>query len=604
MTARARRRISLDGGVLEPGYRRINSMEELKYSDILRLNDQLGKGLTGNPYHIAVLSNITVAFIKELLEYPLRKAGVSARVALGDFDNVVQDSLKYKDAHAVLVFWELSNVMDGLPVRAELMEDHDYQQVVDKAKAQIDLVITHLKGTSVVLMNQFTAMPFSSGKISQSRYGSLAVELNAYLREALLENMRLIDMDKLISVFGLERSVDWRYYYSSKSLYTVEFFKAYAAEVTPWMLAVNGKSKKVLVFDCDNTLWKGILGEDGFDQIEMSAQSKNGVIFEEVQLMALALQRQGVLIGLCSKNNADEVDRVIRDHSQMVLRDEHITIKRVNWLDKVQNLKSIAEELDVGLDSIVFVDDSSFEVNLVRANLPQVVVLQVPLRLCDYPAMMRQHLPLFQQMTVTSEDRRKAELYRQRAQREKVRDAFAGVEDYLASLGIEVTVFVDQMSLSARMAQMTQKTNQFNLTARRYSEADIRQMVSDEKYVVLAMGVSDKYGDEGVVGLGIVRLEDQGSFAHIETYLMSCRVIGRNIEFAFIDHLVRMLEHKGVHRIFAKHIKTPRNSMVKDLYDRCGFVQVASLETETDYELELSRYKGCRPTYIGVKDGK
>lgn len=359
-----------------------------------------------------------------------------------------------------------------------------------------------------------------------------------------------------------------------------------------------------MIFDCDNTLWKGILGEDGFDKIEMSSRTKNGSIFSEIQSIALSLNNQGILIGLCSKNNPKDVCEVINSHPDMKLREEYITINKSNWSDKVTNLRQVVKELNIGLDSLVFIDDSSFEVNLIKEQLPEITVLQVPERLYEYPKMLRENLGLFYNLSLTEEDKKKVGMYKQQIYRGSAKKRFSDIEEYLASLELKLTIFEDDESIIPRMAQMSQKTNQFNLTTKRYTEVDIRNFVIAGDSKVFSFSVSDKFGDSGVTGLCIINFDKKNQTAKIETFLMSCRIIGRNIEYAFMEYLVNFLKNNKTKSVTAKYISTHKNEQVKDFYDKCSFLLIKSNNGIRDYELFVDVYKPKKIKYIEVNNGK
>ncbi|MCD4693516.1 MAG: HAD-IIIC family phosphatase [Calditrichales bacterium] len=579
-------------------------MKNLKYSKILELNKQLGNALKSNAYNIAVLSNITIHQIKKICEYYLRKEGINANIKMGDYDNIVQDSVKYSKSNLVIIFWELCNIIDGLQYKAELFSNGQVDAILEKAKREIDLVLENLENTSLVLFNQFTSIPFSGRTIGETNLNQLADLLNRYVEDKTPANVKLVDLEKVIANIGIKNSLDLRYYYSSKALYTIDFFKSYSNYIKPYIISANGKNKKAIIFDCDNTLWRGILGEDGFDNIEMSAKTKGGAIFSEIQSIALTLHKRGILIGLCSKNNPGDVNKVIKSHPDMQLRNEHISINKSNWSDKVTNLLDIATELNIGIESLVFVDDSSFEVNLIKQQLPQVTVIQVPERLYDYPRILRENLDLFYSLSFTVEDTQKAKMYKQQLQREGVKKKYADIEEYLASLELKVRVYVDNENIIARMSQMSQKTNQFNLTTRRYTEADIGNFVFKPASKVFAFSVVDKFGDSGVTGLCIINIEEEYmQTADIDTFLMSCRIIGRNIEYSFMDFLINYLEDMGVRNIRARFIKTPKNEQVHDFFDRCSFPIINSDSKIEEYLLDVRDYKTKDLDYIEIRNG-
>lgn len=577
---------------------------KLKYSEILKKNKELANELQDVKHEITVLSNIIVSQLNEILEYTLRVKTIPVIVKSGDYDNIVQDSLKYKDSNLVIIFWELCNIVDGLQFKIELFDDKQIDAILEKTKLEIDLVFKNLQNTSLVLLNKFTSIQYFGSSINETKLEKLSVQLNQYLADNVPENVKLVDLEKVIATVGVNSSLDLRYYYSSKALYAIDFFKAYAEYINPYIMSANGKSKKAIIFDCDNTLWNGVLGEEGFDGIKMSSSTKDGAVFSEIQSIALSLNRQGILIGLCSKNNPADVDEVIKSHPDMQLRDEHITIKKVNWSDKVTNLREIAGELNIGLDSLVFVDDSSFEVNFIKEQIPEITVLQVPDRLHDYPMMLRENSGLFYNLSYTKEDDQKIEMYKQQAQREIVKKEYADIEGYLSSMGLKLTIFEDDKSIIPRMSQMSQKTNQFNLTTKRYTEGDIKSFVANNDSKVFAFSVCDKFGDSGVTGLCIINIDGNSRIADIDTLLISCRVIGRNIEYAFMDYLINVIRDCGINTVKAKYLQTQKNEQVKDFFDKCSFSLDGSAEMERNYVLNITEYKSKQIHYIEVIDEK
>lgn len=574
--------------------------KKIKYSEILKKNSQLTQSLNVNKYGIKVLSNIITSQINEILEYTLRIYGVPAIVKSGGYDNIVQDSLKYRGSDSVIIFWELCNIIDGLHFRCELLNDDQINEILEKTKAEIDLVLKNLNNSSLVLINKFTSLQFQNLNISEKKIDALGHRLNQYLENNISINMQLIDIEKVLAFVGLENSIDLRYYYSSKSLYTIEFYKAYSQYIKPFIMSANGKAKKALIFDCDNTLWKGVLGEDGFDNIEMSNATTNGVIFLEIQSLALNINKQGVLLGLCSKNNQKDVEEVIENHPDMQIKNQHLAIKKINWNDKVTNLNLIAEELNISLDSIVYVDDNIFEVNMIKELLPEVKVLQVPKILSQYPNLIRDNMSLFYNLSKTKEDKNKTLMYKEQAQRDTLKKKFINLEDYISSLNLKMKVMEDDKSIITRMAQMTQKTNQFNLTTKRYTEVDIKKFVEANNSKVLAISISDNFGNSGITGLCIINVSKAKEAAKIDTLLMSCRILGRNIEYAFVNYFMNKLKNEGILFVSASYLKTQKNGQVEDFFDRCQFELVNKSNIEKEYCLELVNYKYKDIKYVKV----
>ena len=261
-------------------------------------------------------------------------------------------------------------------------------------------------------------------------------------------------------------------------------------------------------------------------------------------------------------------------------------------------------ELNIGLDSLVFVEDSDFEVNFVKEHLPEVTVLQVPKKLYEYPVLMRENLWFFYNISNSKEDLRKIEMNKERIRREKLKNHCDSLEDFLKSLGLTFKIFIDEGSLIPRMAQLTQKTNQFNLTTKRYAESDIKRFVQSADYIVFSFEVLDRFGSYGVTGLSIVKLNLDSQNAEIDTLLMSCRVIGRNIEYSFFDFIAGYLCDLNIKTISATYIKTLKNEQVMEFYEGLGFKNIFCNENNKNYELHIEDYKAKNLDYIKVLNGK
>lgn len=571
------------------------------YSEILQRNRELGATVTGEPLRVAVLSNVVVAQIKEILEFALRSRGLNASVEIGDYDNVVQDAERYAGVQAVVIFWEACNLIPGAHWRVPLMSDDEAATLAARVSGEIDLVLSKLSGTRLVLFNRFSSLAFNLHELRENAFDRLCLQLNRKVDDAVDGHLLSVDIDRVIAQVGVNRSVDWRNFYSSRAPYTVELLRAYTEQVVPAFMASTGRSRKAMIFDCDNTLWDGVLGEDGEDGIAMSEDARKGRPFAEVQGLARILAREGVIVGLCSKNNPEDVSHVLDSHPDMILKEADIAVRRVNWSDKATNLRDIAASLNIGLDSLVFVDDSDFEIGLVREQLPEIATVTVPQGRHEYPALLRLARGMFFTLSRSAEDAVKARMYREASQREAAAKSFASIEDYLRSLGLRLTLHVNDASLLPRMAQLTQKTNQFNVTTRRYSEADLRAMLEGGAHRLLAFRVADNFGDYGITGLAIVARDPGDAVAVLDTYLMSCRVLGRNLERAFFDHLIRLLEIERVSILRAEYIRTTKNDQVKDLFERLGMRVVRHRDSVTEYELQLAQHVPADIDYIEIE---
>ena len=409
------------------------------------------------------------------------------------------------------------------------------------------------------------------------------------------------NIDKLFAHIGFKQSIDYRFYHSSKAPYTFAFLKNYVAAIETVFLRNTGKLKKAIIFDCDNTLWKGVIGEDGMDGIEMSPTSKSGKFYHLVQRIAVFLSKRGVIVGLCSKNNEQDVLDVLRNHKDMVLKEEHIVIKKVNWADKASNLRAIASELNIGIDSLVFVDDSNFEINLIKEQVPEIFTIQVPTTISDYPDLILKNVYTYFNLVLNSDDAMKTEMYKQQFERENSKTAYSSIKDYLASLEIELTVVKNDKALMPRIAQLTQKTNQFNLTTIRYTENHVNQFLSNKSYQVYALFVKDKFGDNGLTGVCIAK-EDENDQKNvfIDSLLMSCRIIGRNIEIVFVNHIINELRKSGYQTLAAEYIPSKKNIQVEDFYDKLGFNLIQNINGAKQYTLNITSFIPKKVSYIKI----
>lgn len=575
-------------------------MRGLKYSELLKANNQLKKQVEGlKPYRIKALSNITCNQMGAALSYHLYKQGVNVLVEFGNYDNIVQDSFQTEGLDMVIVHYELLNIVGKNETYVEDLTDAQFEEIATSIESELGMVLSNLSNVPCVLFDNFTFLTINISSLRNNRFAMLAKRLNDFLASNKYKNTYMIDLDAIIGRLGTQASFDMKLYNLSKTLYTIAFWKEYTYAVSPILLKVTGKAKKAVIFDCDNTLWKGILGEDGFDGIDMSAHSKIGGIYHQVQEMAVWLSRHGVLVGLCSKNNPDDVTEVIEKHPDMALKNDNIVVSEVNWNDKASNLRLIAEELNIGIDSLVFVDDSSFEVNLIREQLPQVVCMQVPEAIYDYPTILADFINAYFYFSDSKADLDKTKQYKQQAQRSQARRQFGDIESYLRSLEMEVSFHVNEASEVERVSQLTQKTNQLNLCTNRYTETQIEAIRNASDKAFVSLTVKDKFGDSGLTGVSILSFANgKGS---IDDFLMSCRIMGRNIEFAFMDQIVMFLKSKGCITIEANYLPTQKNKPVVDFYERAGLALIEEKEGAKHYAIDTEKYKFKNINYITIK---
>jgi FkbH-like protein len=402
-------------------------------------------------------------------------------------------------------------------------------------------------------------------------WASTRTLIGTRIRETLNATVYL-DLDEVVQQVGRQSFFDQRYWYSARFPFAADAARELARRVVS--IGVLGKTPKakVIVLDADNTLWGGVIGEDGMNGIGLGPDYP-GSAFVDFQKRLLAYQQRGFILALCSKNNTADLDQVLREHPHQVLKDEHFAARRVNWVPKPDNLISLAEELNLGLDSFIFVDDSDHECAAVRHRLPQVEVIQTPSRPVDVPTCL-DHVARLEVLTLTAEDLAKTEMYAQERRRrefsEKLEQGGSGAGDYLAKLEMKMRIGLDPAEHLARLSQLTQKTNQFNLTTRRYDEHQMQGFIDSNDWVVADFSLADTFGDSGIVGLAMFR-KLEAKRAELDTFLMSCRVIGREAESAFMHSLLRLMADQGVEEVIADYKPTAKNELVKNFLPQQGF---------------------------------
>ena len=381
-------------------------------------------------------------------------------------------------------------------------------------------------------------------------------------------NVKWVDFSEFTSRYDSASLVNWKYYLMSQTLLNPKLAHEFQAWWTRIEEEMALKRKKCLVLDLDNTLWGGVLGEDGIDGIKLGGDYP-GKAYSYWQRSLLQLSRQGVILAICSKNNEADVLEAWEKNPAMLLKREHFSAMRVNWNDKATNMRELAAELNIGLDSMVFLDDNPTERELIKQLMPEVVVPEFP----DKPYQL---MPFFKELVesyfriyaVTDEDRRKTEQYHANARRNAEQSRFADLETYLYSLDMALDVIPADVHNLPRIAQMTQKTNQFNLTTRRYSEADV-QLRLDDGWRIYCMSVSDRFGDNGITGTIFLEPVDDVTVS-IDTLLLSCRILGKGIEEAFFKTVLNLLRLDGYRKVIAVYLPTAKNSQTADFYERMG----------------------------------
>ena len=374
-------------------------------------------------------------------------------------------------------------------------------------------------------------------------------------------NIQVVDFGTFLNQYPAHERIDWKFYFLSQMILNPRLAGDFRKWLDEQRRAIALKRKKCLVLDLDNTLWGGVLGEDGIEGVQIDGDYP-GKAYHYLQEGIKELERKGVILTICSKNNQTDVEALFAAR-EMPLSLADFACMHINWNDKATNIRETAQELNIGLDSMVFVDDNPTERELIRQQLPMVAVPEWPSQPYELPMFYARLVnDYFSVYTLTDEDKKKTEQYRQNANRAQAQAHFTDMEDFLRSLEMQLTIREATEVTIPRIAQMTQKTNQFNLTTKRYTESDIRSLL-EERAQIWTLAVADRFGDNGITGLMILKPENGWI---IDTLLMSCRVLGKGIEEAFFKSVIS--RYNGV--LTAQYIPTAKNEQVADFYDRMG----------------------------------
>jgi len=451
-------------------------------------------------------------------------------------------------------------------------------------KLSFVLKYTDVNRTFVILtMEAIYSVPFTDDNFNISKAISLYNNF-LYNVESSHSNVKIIDIREFTRDYSSKELLDWKYYFLSQMPLNPKLHKEFKVWWEHKMDSIALKRKKCLVLDCDNTLWGGILGEDGIDGIKIGGDYP-GKAFKYFQEALLQLSKTGVILAVCSKNNENDVFEAWEKNPYMILRKDNFSAYRINWVDKATNVKEIAAELNIGLDSFVFIDDNPSERELIQQVLPMVCVPKFPEQPYELPIFFKNLVDnYFKVYTITEEDKKKTEQYKANAARAQAMNDFDDFDKYLENLDMKLTIEVANDFNIPRIAQMTQKTNQFNLTTKRYTDADIHRFI-ERGWKIWCLSVSDKFGDNGITGALMIN----GNM--IDTFLLSCRILGKGIETVFLKRVMSMLKKNGYVELKAKYIPSSKNIQVKDFYETCGFECTSENEEgEKEYKIELPKH--------------
>ncbi len=579
------------------------ALSHLPVDQILRKRRSLARELAAtpglHPLRIAVLGGSTTNEVVDLLQLHLLEAGFLPTFHQSEYGHFYEEAvlntaaLKRFAPDLVYVHTSYRNAL-GAPAagasEAELaeaveQETERYRQVWAALEAGVGCQ---------VIQNNFELPPLSRfGNFDAVTPGSatrFVLALNAaFAHEAASRTwLTLQDVHGLSAHLGLAQWFDADRWFSYKLLLTVEANLLLARSLTSIVRALYGRSRKVLVLDLDNTLWGGVIGDDGADRIQIGRETPVAEAFTAFQEYCLALRDRGVLLAVCSKND-DAVARSGFAHPDSVLKLEHLSAFRANWQPKHENILSLATELNLGADSFVFADDNPAERAIVAAQVPGIAVPELGNDPSQYPRILDAGR-YFEAVSLSAEDLARTAQYAGNAQRHAAQAAFANYGEYLASLAMTAEIERFRPVYLERIAQLTNKTNQFNLTTRRYTLSEMSSLLDDPETIGVYGRLQDRFGDNGLVSVVLGRRVEHD--LELDLWLMSCRVLKRDMELAMLDRMVGEAVARGVTTLIGRYIPTKKNSMVAEFYDTLGFtLEHVAEDGAKRYRLLLAGYQ-------------
>ncbi len=591
----------------------MNSIQEIKekmksfsFNDFIRYQkdiEEITKSTDLKPLRVAILRSYTVEAIEPVLRARLLMEGFQPDFFFGDYNQYVQEILDTSSGlyefqpDIVLLLTRVEEVLPDFTEDFADKEIEEWNSVITEKVQQFDSLAGVLEknlSCQLVIQNHITPRSLYWGIFdNQSSYSQtfLIQKFNMELALCLQERKTsfIWDFSAFVKNYGYKNLYDQKMWYVARNPYSQSSYPVMVDHMMEYLLSVLGRMKKCIVLDLDNTLWGGIAGEDGLDGIRLGHEYP-GSCYMDFQKGLLRVYNRGIILAINSKNNEEDALEIIDNHPYMALRRKHFAATRINWQDKVSNLRSLAHDLNIGTDSMIFIDDNPVECALIQQFVPECEVICLPVKTPYLVPDVLKELPGVENIKLTAEDRKKGSMYRTQIFRKESEASFANLDDFLKSLEMEVTIEPATSFSVPRIAQLTQKTNQLNLTTRRYTEANIQLFMKSLDSHVFSVTAKDRFGDHGIIGVMILKQQD-GRYL-IDTFLLSCRVISRNIEDVMIAFIAEFVNRMDGTIVIGEFIPTNKNKPAAGMYEKFKFEKTNETFSQLDINEQLLPYPG------------
>lgn len=561
------------------------------------------------PLRLALLATSTADHLAKILPLYAALSGLSLELFVGGFDTIHQavldpsSELYSFDPDVIWLFTSHRDVHLSVPPGSPVAE---VQAAVSEAvEATASLWTAIQNNSSATIIQNNADLPetqvygnFEAGTSWGRR--NLLTRYNLALAEGVIGGTVIFDLDQAAATFGRSRWFDHAMWNHSKHAFSLDAVGLVAFRASRLIAGIRGKAKKCLVLDLDNTLWGGIIGDDGVGGIRLGQGSADGEAFLNFQAYVVDLQRRGIVLAVCSKNDEDIARSPFREHPDMVLSLDDVAVFSANWDNKADNIRAIAETLELGLESLVFFDDNPAERALVREALPMVTVPEAPEDPSLYVACL-DRLRLFEMSAYSAEDGSRGQMYRENAARKLVERQATNLDEFLRDLNMEASAGDLDSVHAQRAVQLINKSNQFHLTTTRYSDLQICRIMEANDWHGRVFKLRDRFGDHGLVSVVLMRDQGGGDWL-VDTWCMSCRVLSRGMEEFILNHLIEAAALGGARRLVGRYLPTAKNRLVATLYPRLGFTALATDGETSEWALDLNRTDIHRVTFIKEAD--
>jgi len=530
---------------------------------------------------IALLGSFTLNGFEETIRVKCHQKKIECQTYVGNYNQYNQDILnkdskfyKFKPELTFLIL-DVRHILGELYFQPYSISVSERKELVTiKVNEITNLIKTIIENSnSRVILTDLQVPTYSPYGINEQNeeFGvkQIVREINTKIRYENKDNplLSILDFNEFIQKHGEENVFSYKQFFSGDMKISIEYIPKFVNEMMRFVNAVVGITKKCIVLDLDNTLWGGVIGEDGFNNIKLG-DNPIGRSFVEFQKRLLALNQRGIILAINSKNNFDDAMKVINEHPNMILREDNFGCIKINWNDKVTNLHEISSELNIGLDSFVFFDDDPINREFVKSQLNQVLVVDLPSDSAKFAHILTE-MNVFESLKITEEDKKRKDMYLGQRKRVEFENKIGDFNEFLKQMDIQVLIKKADGFSIPRISQLTLKTNQFNLTTKRYQEDQISSFSDDKNRIVECAQVSDKFGDNGITGVYIV--EKKNDEWIIDTFLLSCRIIGRGVEDIMLSQLIERARKENVKKIKGKFIPTKKNKPAENFYEEFGF---------------------------------